>query len=168
MDLQAHHIAFRHVSGGMVGMTAPGRTTKDKAASEKTTARTRTAAQRGRPARARGGAVATAEEDRGTTVPVPVVTPQVKVYRLHVPVPGMSYVGEAGRALAAYIPPPDRLAFYGGLGLAAALGVLDWPVAAAVGIGTMFARRAARQSGRESAQRRPGPQPRTSRTSERS
>jgi hypothetical protein len=165
VDLQAHHIAFRHVSGEMVGMAAPGRTTREKAASEKTTARTRTAAPRGRPARARGGAAAratTEEEERGATVPVPVVTPHVKVYRVRVPAPGMSYVGEVGRALAAYVPSPDRLAFYGGLGLAAALGVLDWPVAAAVGIGTMFARRAARQSGRESAQSRPGPRPRTS------
>ncbi len=47
-----------------------------------------------------------------------------------------------------YLPPPDRMVFYSGLGLAAVVGVLDWPVAAAIGIGAVVARRAAsRRSG---------------------
>lgn len=33
------------------------------------------------------------------------------------------------------VPPPDRLAFYGGLGLLAAVSVIDWPVALAIGVG---------------------------------
>jgi hypothetical protein len=59
----------------------------------------------------------------------------------------MSYVGDAGRVVAGYLPPPERLVFYGGLGIAAVLGAIDWPVAAAIGIGTMIARRTGRGMG---------------------
>ncbi|MCW2861603.1 MAG: hypothetical protein JWP48_3311 [Actinoallomurus sp.] len=78
-------------------------------------------------------------------VPVPVLTPHLKV--MHVPAPGMSYVGEAGRVVAGFLPPPERLVFYGGLGIAAVLGAIDWPVAAAIGLGTMIARRTGRGMG---------------------
>jgi hypothetical protein len=78
----------------------------------------------------------------GVNVPVPVLTPHMKV----VHVPGMSYVEDAGRVVAGYLPPPDRLAFYGGLGLAAVLGAIDWPVAAAIGIGTVIARKTGRRA----------------------
>jgi hypothetical protein len=33
------------------------------------------------------------------------------------------------------VPPPDQLAFYGALGLLAALELIDWPVAVAIGVG---------------------------------
>lgn len=33
------------------------------------------------------------------------------------------------------VPPPDQLAFYGVLGVLAAVSVIDWPVALAVGAG---------------------------------
>jgi hypothetical protein len=33
------------------------------------------------------------------------------------------------------VPPPDQLAFYGGLGALAAVGLIDWPVALAIGVG---------------------------------
>ena len=33
------------------------------------------------------------------------------------------------------VPPPDQLAFYGVLGILAAVNVIDWPVALAVGAG---------------------------------
>jgi hypothetical protein len=69
----------------------------------------------------------------------------------------MSFVGDAGRLIAGYLPPPERLAFYGGLGVAAVLGAIDWPVAAAIGIGTMIARRTGRGM---SAMRGAGRQPR--------
>jgi hypothetical protein len=75
-------------------------------------------------------------------VPVPVLTPHVKT--VHVPTPGISYVGDAGRLVVGYLPPPERLAFYGGLGIAAVLGAIDWPVAAATGLGTIIARRTGR------------------------
>lgn len=66
----------------------------------------------------------------------------MRVLKLHVPAPGMTYVEDAGRLVASYLPPPGRLAFYGGLGAAAVFGLIDWPVAAAIGIGTVVARRA--------------------------
>ena len=34
------------------------------------------------------------------------------------------------------VPPPDQLALYGGLGVLAALSVISWPVALAIGAGT--------------------------------
>jgi hypothetical protein len=33
------------------------------------------------------------------------------------------------------VPPPDQLAFYGALGALAAVGLIDWPVALAIGVG---------------------------------
>ncbi|GAA4192199.1 hypothetical protein GCM10022252_33200 [Streptosporangium oxazolinicum] len=33
------------------------------------------------------------------------------------------------------VPPPDRLVFYGVLGVLGALGVIEWPVAFVVGLG---------------------------------
>ncbi|MCO5991837.1 hypothetical protein NE234_00550 [Actinoallomurus sp. WRP9H-5] len=81
-------------------------------------------------------------EEHGAAVPVPVVTPHVRMLRIPLPTRGLAMVGDMGRVAAAYLPPRDRLMFYGGLAAAAAIGVLDWPVAAAVGVGTMVARRA--------------------------
>jgi hypothetical protein len=66
---------------------------------------------------------------------------------MHIPMPGINYVGDAGRLMAGYLPPPERLAFYGGLGLAAVLGAIDWPVATAIGLGTIIARRTGRGMG---------------------
>ena len=93
----------------------------------------------------RPAARASAAGGNGVNVPVPILTPHLKV--LHVPAPGMTYVEDAGRVVAGYLPPPERLAFYGGLGLAAVLGAIDWPVAAAIGIGAMVARRTGRGMG---------------------
>jgi len=45
------------------------------------------------------------------------------------------------------LPDRDQLALYGGLGAAAVIGMIDWPVAAAVAAGTLVARRARRSSG---------------------
>lgn len=131
-------------------MAAQTKATKEKPASRRASATTATG---------RGGRSATSEttreDEHGAALPVPVVTPHVKVMR--VPVPGLSVVGDVGRVAAAYLPPPDRLAFYGGLAAAAAIGILDWPVAAAVGLGTMVARRAAAR--RESARPVPTARP---------
>jgi hypothetical protein len=120
----------------MVGMAAPrSATTKKRTASGKTPAKTTKTAERGRQARTRA-------RGDGSVVPIPVITPRVRVLRLHVPAPGMTYVEDAGRLVASYLPPPGRLAFYGGLGAAAVFGLIDWPVAAAIGLGTVVARRA--------------------------
>jgi hypothetical protein len=78
---------------------------------------------------------------RGATIPVPVVTPHLNVFKLHVSGPGVPDVGGAGRAVASHLPSAERMAFYGGLGAAAVFGVLEWPVAAAIALGTAIARR---------------------------
>ena len=52
----------------------------------------------------------------------------------------------AAQALMANLPPRERLLYYTGLGLAATTGVLEWPVAAAAGIGVWVAARAGRRA----------------------
>jgi hypothetical protein len=78
---------------------------------------------------------------RSAAVPVPILTPRLKVYQLRLAVSGPSSIGQAGRRMAGRLPPPKQLAFYGALGVAAVLGAIDWPVAAAIGIGTALAGR---------------------------
>jgi hypothetical protein len=79
---------------------------------------------------------------RGATIPVPVVTPHLNIFKLHVSGPGVPNVGGAGRAVASHLPSAERVAFYGGLGAAAVFGVLEWPVAVAIGLGTAIAHHA--------------------------
>jgi hypothetical protein len=122
-------------SGGRASST---KTSGGKASSARGTSGARTSGATKTSETMTGRRAATGEGN-GVSVPVPVLTPHMKV--LHVPAPGMSYVGDAGRLIAGYLPPPDRLMFYGGLGIAAVLGAIDWPVAAAIGVGTMIARR---------------------------
>jgi hypothetical protein len=79
-------------------------------------------------------------------VPRPRV-PHVSVPRPSLPhvsaphLPSRREVVDLGHGVSGFLPPRDQLALYGGLGAAAALGVLDWPVAIAVGAGTAVARR---------------------------
>ncbi|MEU6041560.1 hypothetical protein ABZ801_39840 [Actinomadura sp. NPDC047616] len=105
-----------------------------------TTTRRRSAATTSTPRATR------AREQKKTTVPVPVVTPHVTVHRFQVPTPQIGLAGhqvvDAGKAMASSLPPPGRLAYYTGLGALAAFGLVDWPVAAAIGVGVAVARRA--------------------------
>lgn len=39
------------------------------------------------------------------------------------------------------VPPPEQLAFFGALGALAAVGVLEWPVAVAIGVGQVMVAR---------------------------
>jgi hypothetical protein len=54
----------------------------------------------------------------------------------------MPDVTGAGRSLVEHLPPREQLAYYGGLGVMAAFGVISWPVAAAIGVGIAVARHA--------------------------
>lgn len=72
---------------------------------------------------------------QGTTIPIPV--PEIHTKRVSVP----GKMGQARRTMTGQLRPSGRLLFYGGLVAVAAFGVIDWPVAAAVGIGTVVARR---------------------------
>ncbi|MEV7680027.1 hypothetical protein AB0O64_15935 [Streptomyces sp. NPDC088341] len=53
----------------------------------------------------------------------------------------------AGAKLSPPMPPPKRLAFYGGLGALAILGAVDWPVAVAIGAAAVVARGGRRGEG---------------------
>ncbi|MER7206892.1 MULTISPECIES: hypothetical protein [Streptosporangium] len=66
---------------------------------------------------------------------------------LHMPHVGLPHVNrqEAGQAVDAaksFLPPPERMVYYGGLGALAVAGLIEWPVAAAIGVGTVIAQRA--------------------------
>src|SRR5690606_13760273 len=54
-------------------------------------------------------------------------------------------IGHAMHVTRSFLPPPERLLYYGGLGALAMLGAIEWPVAAAIGIGTIVAQRAVRK-----------------------
>jgi len=45
----------------------------------------------------------------------------------------------AGGTLELDFPPPDRLAFYGGLAAAAVVGAISWPMAVVAGVGHALA-----------------------------
>jgi hypothetical protein len=110
----------------------------------------------------------TTQARRTATVNLPLVTAEFRAPRMpHVPRPRMSVphvprasvphpsmphvsaprlpsrreIVDLGHGVSGFLPPRDQLALYGGLGAAAALGVLDWPVAIAVGAATAVARR---------------------------
>jgi hypothetical protein len=53
------------------------------------------------------------------------------------------------------LPPPRRLAFYGGLGALVATGLVDLPVAAAIGVATIVARGTRGEEQRSQEQRPP-------------
>jgi hypothetical protein len=74
---------------------------------------------------------------------VPVVNVRVPVLRARVPGLGAraAQTRWAAQAVWANLPPTERVLYYGGLGLLATVGVLEWPVAAAVGAGVWVAGR---------------------------
>jgi hypothetical protein len=75
---------------------------------------------------------------------LPLVNVRVPMLRARVPGlgAGAAQTRWAAQAVRANLPPTERLLYYGGLGLMATVGVLEWPVAAAVGVGVWLAGRA--------------------------
>jgi hypothetical protein len=119
----------------------------------------------------------TSESNRRTaTVNLPFVTAEFRVPDVHVPMVGLPHpslgsvpvisrlplphvpelagrqLTDAGRVVGSFLPGRKEVALFAGLGAAAAVGVLEWPVAVAVAAGTEVARRSGRSS-------RPGPTP---------
>jgi len=74
----------------------------------------------------------------------------LRIHRPHLRLPRMTTepAGRAARAARSALPPPSRLAYYGGLGAAAALGAIEWPVAVAIGVGTAIGQRVRRDGRR--------------------
>ncbi len=93
----------------------------------------------------------------GARVPLPHVrVPHVP--RPHVGLPSQRTVMvgalRATDTVRDNMPPRDQLVYYGGLGALAAFGLVDWPVAAAIGAGVWLAgRRRGAGRGREPAGR---------------
>jgi hypothetical protein len=113
--------------------SATSGTAKSSAGARTTTGRTRSKQPARKPA----------EEE-----PTANGRPHVKVAHPSIPVPYVTRkdvtntVRAAGSAMPTRkLPAPDRLAFYGGLGALAVLGAVEWPVAAAIGVATVVARR---------------------------
>ena len=81
------------------------------------------------------------EAPPGGALAVPVLVPWLRVVRLRLPVPRTvaSGAGSAMSTVRGHLPDQDRLAYYGGLAALAALGLVEWPVAAAVGVGVWVA-----------------------------
>ncbi len=68
-------------------------------------------------------------EERGTTLDLPGVSVRLSPPELP------QVAQDAVRKVRSVLPPPKQVAFYAGLGLLAALQVIEWPVAAVVGVG---------------------------------
>ncbi|WP_433462012.1 hypothetical protein [Spirillospora sp. CA-128828] len=101
---------------------------------------------KGRAATAKGRAPKESAETAHRTATVPLVTPHLTLHKVQVPTPNLPVSGDemmaAGKAVTSFLPPPDRLAYYTGLGALAVFGVIEWPVAAAIGAGVAIAKRA--------------------------
>ncbi|WP_188190336.1 hypothetical protein [Nonomuraea sp. SYSU D8015] len=83
-------------------------------------------------------------------VSIEVRRPEVSLPNIRMPHIGMPHlsrqeVGHYMDVARTFMPPPERIAYYGALGALAVFGVVEWPVAAAIGAGTVIAQRARRQ-----------------------
>ncbi|WP_233575915.1 hypothetical protein [Saccharopolyspora rhizosphaerae] len=75
---------------------------------------------------------------------MPYVTAQWHTTQVPLPqIPGRDEVASTVSAVRGALPSREQLLFYSGLTAAAALSVIEWPVAAAIGIGTAVVQRTA-------------------------
>ncbi|NIH81445.1 hypothetical protein [Amycolatopsis viridis] len=82
---------------------------------------------------------------RTATVNLPFVKAEFRAPDLRLPKPRVPDRDEVTAALGAarsFLPPPRQLAYWGGLGVLAAVELIEWPVAVAIGVGTAVASRA--------------------------
>jgi hypothetical protein len=63
-------------------------------------------------------------------------------------IPSLSSMGSMGTSTASEVVEPKHLAWFGALAIAGAAGVIEWPVIAAIGLGTVVAERFARSGNR--------------------
>jgi len=113
--------------------------------------------QQGRtPAKARALKAAQAQPPRGvaglvqrTSVTVPVVDLRIPLLAPRVPDVGAATAQTkfVAQTVRANLPSTERMLYYGGLGVLATVGALEWPVAAALGVGVWVAGRADRRGG---------------------
>ncbi|MGI8311814.1 hypothetical protein [Saccharopolyspora hattusasensis] len=86
------------------------------------------------------GAETTPSGAGGTTVNLPGVT--AEFHRPDHYIPTREDLTGAAETVRGYLPSGQMMAFYGGLGALAALSMIEWPVAAAIGVGVAVAQRA--------------------------
>ncbi|MFC4000576.1 hypothetical protein ACFS2C_10930 [Prauserella oleivorans] len=89
---------------------------------------------------------------RTATVRLPFVTAEFRAPDVHLPrfprprlprprVLDRDEITAAARTAGTYLPSPRKAAYFGGLAVLAALEVIEWPVALAIGVGTAVAAR---------------------------
>lgn len=115
-------------------------TQRARSASRRSQSRSSTGT-RGRAPAARPSAARSATH--GTTVQLPFVT--AEFHRPDVQLPGRAELEGAIGAVRKNLPPPEQMVYYGGLAALAVFSVIEWPVAAAIGVGTAVAQHAAAQ-----------------------
>jgi hypothetical protein len=82
---------------------------------------------------------------RTATLTLPFVTAQFRAPELHMP--SRKELGDAARGARSMLPSRSSMLFFGGLAATAVIGAIEWPVAAAIGVGTALASRGAAGSG---------------------
>lgn len=132
---------------------AGSRTRKTTGAKTPGTAASTDTARKPRRAPAAGRRTAAAAPQRAKSregMTIPLVN--LRVPALHMPIPGTEQAKQqtrwAAEAVRSHLPPTDRMLYYGGLGAAAALGALEWPVAVAAGAGVWVATHTRRAANR--------------------
>lgn len=83
---------------------------------------------------------------RTATVHLRFVTAEFRVPHIHLPslpvhIPDRHELSSAVSSIWSRLPSPSQTAYYAGLGLLGALGIIEWPVVIAVGVGTALAYR---------------------------
>jgi hypothetical protein len=73
------------------------------------------------------------------TLNLPFVTAQFRAPELHVP--SRDEIGAVARGARSMLPSTSSMLFYGGLAVTAVVGAIEWPVAAAIGVGSALASR---------------------------
>ncbi|MER7005973.1 hypothetical protein ABT297_23435 [Dactylosporangium sp. NPDC000555] len=131
----------RSGGGGTARATASGRTTATRTAKPETGGRRRAAAPAGRAA----GPEEERHDGHGRVRWEELPLARIRVPVVHLPMSSARpLIAEARwvlKAAASALPPPPRLLYYGGVGVLAALGVLEWPVAGALAVGLWIAGR---------------------------
>jgi hypothetical protein len=97
---------------------------------------------------------------RTATVNLPFVTAQFRAPALHMPhvhVPDRREIDGAVQTVRSHLPSPRETVYYGGLALLAAFELIEWPVAAAIAVGTAVT---GRGEARESSRQEKAPEPR--------
>lgn len=98
----------------------------------------------GSPGERRSGEAQAAGDQRHTAhVDLPLMSAEFRAPQI--PKPGQ--LVQAAGAATSLLPPRDRLLYYGGLGTAAVLGVIEWPVAIAIGAGIAIVQRSHQEDG---------------------